>query len=400
MNAMSLTRRLTSVFVAVILAAGVHADINSRVLKVGGPNSQYGSIAAAINAAVDGDVIVTQKLGSFIIDGKSLTIIGEGNPTGPAEIEVRNLALGQVVVISGLSIQPLSECPFPLGVIQIAIRDNEGQVFIEDTMAAGKLVCELFSGSGTPSPTVTVEASNVTFSGCTFYGGTAAAAAAPFLNVNSSTALDIRRGSSVHVYGSTLEGGGGTFPTITAVEAIQATDSFLFVSDSTILESSEYINAGPFSGTYTAMDILSTGNSPGPLWIKDSGDLDYYAASSNVIEFTEPTRRMEFNNSPVPVGTPAQMVFEGEPGDWVFLVATSATQSLRLAEYCGIQFTAPPNGVFEIGRIRGSGQLSIDVLIRQLPPGFELHSFFFQGFFVTPTFDGVLSNPVYGLWTD
>src|SRR5690606_4889708 len=83
-----------------------------RVLRVG-PTQAHATIQLAVDAALDGDLILVDP-GSyppFVVDGKALAILGataglpfvvQPDPRGPA-VQVRNLPVGRSVTIEGLT---------------------------------------------------------------------------------------------------------------------------------------------------------------------------------------------------------------------------------------------------------------------------------------------------------
>lgn len=92
--------------IALILFACTPAAFAGNVLVVGPLPTQIAEIQAAVDAAVDGDVILVKSgtYASFSVPNKEVTIVEDHGQTVFVDgaIRVRNLAAGRTVVISGL----------------------------------------------------------------------------------------------------------------------------------------------------------------------------------------------------------------------------------------------------------------------------------------------------------
>jgi hypothetical protein len=78
---------------------------------VGGPASTAATIQLAIDAAVEGDVVLvrTTPLASFVVDGKSLTIVGEiAGARVDSLVEIRNVGAAQMVALRDLELHSLT----------------------------------------------------------------------------------------------------------------------------------------------------------------------------------------------------------------------------------------------------------------------------------------------------
>lgn len=80
-----------------------------------------GSIQAAVDAAGEGDVVLVKAglYDPFVVDGKAVSVIGEGRPR--TRVEVKNLQVGQTVVVRGFGIDMLAR-----------FSDDAGCVWLED----------------------------------------------------------------------------------------------------------------------------------------------------------------------------------------------------------------------------------------------------------------------------
>ena len=112
------------------IAIGVCAPCAlAGVLTVGGAGAMYPDLPEAVAAAVDGDVLLVRPgyYSGFTIDAKAIAIVADagavvtiGEPSA-----VRNLAAGQTVLLSGLSL------PLPFGASALTLANNAGRVRVE-----------------------------------------------------------------------------------------------------------------------------------------------------------------------------------------------------------------------------------------------------------------------------
>ena len=130
-----------------VLAATAAAQVKVHVVdQLGGPGSQYTSIADAVAAAADGDVILVRPGGyqPFAVDGKALVLAGDGPPGAPPTLlhtafdhpVIKNLGPDQEVVLRGFKMEA------PLGTaLELEVRDCAGPVLVEDVSLAGGGPC-------------------------------------------------------------------------------------------------------------------------------------------------------------------------------------------------------------------------------------------------------------------
>lgn len=116
-------------------SAGTHT-----VAKAPGPGVDFTTIQAAVDAAVDGDLILVAP-GTYeehvVIDGKSLVLAGNAEaliapPFGSASLApaltIRNLASDQAVDVRDLSVWRTGTVPAPA----VRLADNAGRVWFEE----------------------------------------------------------------------------------------------------------------------------------------------------------------------------------------------------------------------------------------------------------------------------
>ncbi len=192
---------LASSLVAVASSPAIAGVI---VVNAIGPGD-FTAIQPAIDAAVDGDTIYvkrSQLYTSFIVDNKSLTIVGHDNPLWPdvvGSIQIKNLAAGKTLTLSSFRI------------IGTSGPSNPACLKITSCSGVVRIVRSVFIGQGASVRGALVEASpNVAFGGCTFFGenSTACATNMPM----GPAALDVGS-SNVALYECGMFGGHGSIET-------------------------------------------------------------------------------------------------------------------------------------------------------------------------------------------
>ncbi|MBM3975705.1 MAG: hypothetical protein FJ299_01800 [Planctomycetes bacterium] len=179
-----------------LAALAVPVSALGSVLKVG-PSGSYANIQAAVDASVDGDVILVApgSGGSFVVDAKSLVIAADGVSASKGvlgnKFTIQNLGPAQSVVLRNFRNVALTS-PSPPNA-NSRIQQCAGAVLLED--------CELVDGD----PTLTIEqCAAVTLSNCRITGWEYV----PVLSTKSGPALVVAQ-SAVHLYDCTLAGADG-----------------------------------------------------------------------------------------------------------------------------------------------------------------------------------------------
>jgi hypothetical protein len=121
------------------LAGVAQADVHYVDSSGGG---DFTTIQAAVDASLDGDVIVVRpgSFAAFVVDDKTLSIATEsgGLVLVQGTVEIRNLAAHRRVLVSGLSIQgPLTGFMTPYGKPGLKITNDLGQVWVQDADIVG-----------------------------------------------------------------------------------------------------------------------------------------------------------------------------------------------------------------------------------------------------------------------
>jgi len=177
-------------FLALLAAPASAGDVH----VVGGPAATQPTIQAAIDAAVDGDIVLVRSASAdgFVVDGKALTILGEGPaPVLVSPVEIRNLAAGQACGVRNFT--RTANDPFLFDV-----HDNAGHVRLEELTLTG-----IFPFNGVPAtPLRIANCFDVALSHCDLDGGLAA-------NVGQAGPGIVISNSQLQLDASTVDGGRG-----------------------------------------------------------------------------------------------------------------------------------------------------------------------------------------------
>lgn len=113
-----------------LLAAFAGDAVAAGVRTVGTAPGDQPSIAVALSTAVDGDVVLVRSgtYGAFTVDGKGVSVVADlgASVVVFGGVRVKNLAPGQLVLLSGLTVA----AP---GVDALVAQDNQGTLRVEST---------------------------------------------------------------------------------------------------------------------------------------------------------------------------------------------------------------------------------------------------------------------------
>lgn len=411
-----LTRSFVAVLGAMVLApAGLAQGQLWRVDDEPGPDVDFGEIQAAIDAAVDGDLIVVAdgRYLAFTIDGKALTVIGE-NPGG-AVIEpdlsqqaciVRGLApaqkvtLRQLVFFRGLTV---------FGPTWI-LEDNQGLLWLEDLSMVTDLPTFIGIDHNQAEAALIEDCASVTISRSLIFGlggvpfstftsglegggiGIRAARSTLYLsNVlvrGGSTAVEggmgrpgIRVDDCTLIFrGSTVQGGGGGF-----------SSPFGFTDPGT---GGPGIDADSISEIWSiASDVL--GGLPGQDDI--TGELGQPGLPFDGGVVTEHAGSEVGLISPVSVeaGSILTLGLTAEPNSIVVVMGSIFPNPVFLDVFPDTSFVGLDPLYFTAGLTDANGALSFDLPTPPIPSFWGHFGYPLQAFAVTPTTDLEFSEPTF-----
>jgi hypothetical protein len=384
--------------VASVAFCAITLPATADVLVVDGDGgAPFTAIQPAIDAAVDGDTIYVQRAfyTSFVVDNKSLTIVGHDNPLWPevsGSIQIKNLAAGKTLTLSSFRVIGTSG---PSNPACLKITSCSGVVRIARTV---------FIGQGTSARGALVEASpNVAFTGCTFFGANISACTTNM--PVGPAALDVAS-SNVALYECGMFGGRGSIePVVSAIGGpglLAGTGSLAFSSRS-LFQGGTGGAAGPGGGcpvsaagdggpgiqlygpvTVQLLDEQLIGGFPAPPGGANQGP--QYAATGGASPFFYSVSSLGLRvPSIAEEGDSFQIEFSGDPGDRVYLndgLETSETFDL-VASWRGV-VVAPFPPQSPATRARRWGVIPASGLLKQiyraplLAPGVEAQTRFLQ----------------------
>ncbi|MGE3173518.1 MAG: hypothetical protein AB7O97_12920 [Planctomycetota bacterium] len=133
-------RRRVAPVVALLWTMGLSAQTTWTVDRLGRPGTDFLDLQPAVDAAASGDVIRIRAAGAPtfgalsynapIIDGKSLTVLGEGSASTwmRGNFQVRNLQPGQLVRLADFVVWEFHFSPIAAG---MRLENNRGTVILE-----------------------------------------------------------------------------------------------------------------------------------------------------------------------------------------------------------------------------------------------------------------------------
>ncbi len=379
-----------------LIVSPLRADV--LVVDAGGGGA-FLTIEAAVDAAVDGDVIVVRP-GDYTnlaentevhIDGKALSLVADGGPVISPPIQVANLPAGKNVVLRGLDARVNS----PAGLIflleltsSLDVLDCDGQVWAEDCSFEGELGTGALGNTqpGFPGAHL-LNAADVVLSRCQLVGGDGVDTGPHFFRTadggNGLLAVD----SSVQLYDCVITGGDGSDNQSTESDAPGYNGGHGVVLDgSTALLSATSIVGGPggvgrlghvdvkytggdglhLSGSFSQARVLDSTITPGaggidaPSGLQGPDGVEVFIDTGVVVDLPG-TARLLSVSSPFRENGNATLTYKGEPGDVIHLFGGFSTLSAPLygnnghwmvnvpwIEVLGLATVTDPGGVFEL----------------------------------------------------
>lgn len=380
-------------FLGLLLLAGLPAQRVWVVAPVAGAGVDFTVIQDAVNAAVDGDMILV-RAGSYTsvsIRAKALTLVADGAVYG-SNLEVADLAANQAVAVSGVTMITSSATP-------LRISNCLGPVSIQrGSFSLSAPTSPYFTGASIGGST------QVTLINCTVYAGSGLRGPAPGLMGFAST---------MHMYGCTVRGGSSDpSPRFPGTVGVNLSEAFL------------HANQCSFSGGNGAAGHNISGFCIPPtdggdaLRLNDAATTVHHLHSQFVPgQPGAPAQGCPPGNAGRPIFGPgtaiamsgptrgfgaAALVRTGQTARFDFLAPAGAGVWLGLAPRAQPFFLAACGGTFHLdlttltgvvlGTMPGNGQLSIAVPV-PIQLGVDGVVLFSQAVFVNATAGCMLAGP-------
>ena len=365
-----------------------------------GPGVDFSSIQAAVNAAVDGDVLLV-KSGDYVdlsINGKALTIqaeagasvrIGTNQPIRVLQLAPTKRVLLRGLVIRGFHGMQLSGCAGPVWVEDCTV--NQFRFYEPGIQVANSdSVALLRTGSRGGD-------------GDTFFGACDG-------SLLASAGLEVDGSSAVHVFGCTLIGGRGgachqglcrddPLPGAPGI-AVAAPGGFLFLSDANSTGGSGLCFGEGFPFLDCVPPICSQGGAglqeDGDVHVLDSSLIGAAAVSTTSPPFTgapgedivgDPDflrgKALRFEaSSPVREGESVALSFEGPPWTPVYLATGSGPNAHFVENVRGTVLVSELAQIEFVGFTGADGTLETTRDLPDLPAGVDSTLVFYQALYV------------------
>lgn len=417
--------------VSSLLVLSLVSPAAAGVLTVGPSGQMFTSPQAAVDAAVDGDVVLVYpgSYFAFTIDGKALAVVAGGNVTVRPPVVIRNLSASQNVTLSGFGISTVFYDP---GASGIEITNCAGLVRVQRSTA---LSVRQFPGVRVSN------SANVCFSRCGILG--APGQYNDTIPLGPAVGLVVEN-STVALYATDVFGGNGIsgryaglgslqLPTFDAADALLAgPGAQIFASGGELRGGSGGTGAsgscspvqfpgGVGSDGATALvldptahvdlhDVLVTAGGAGaggpgvgacsmPAGAPGLAGTTFGGAVANVNVIAGQHRGIS-SLAFVREQQSITLNFIGTPGDFVSLVWAPQPQQFFYAPLHGVVTYGGSARRSPMGMIPGSGTLSVALPIAELGPGVQAQKRYLQAVFRDASNDSTLSDPLMLLLLD
>lgn len=396
------------------------------------PGADFTDVQPAVDASAHGDVILIRgragrTYGAFQVAGKSLTIAGEPDTSGPflsinyplvEQVWIRNLSGGQAVLLRGI-VANTSDTT------SLTVTDCEGDVLIESSLLQ-RVESPLHQQPPVPpalsvdrSSSVTVVHTSVT--GKDGFVGNDSGAGMQLLSSNvflqevqvsggrgrranlSSPGAPARAGSAglivdggtLFAAGSMLSGGSGGLGLEDALmNCLPSADG------GTGLLVGDLFGAPRVVVLDTALRGGSGGSAPGINCAAGAKGADLEARGAGVARIPIEARSF-LAPSPTREGESLYLRFQGRPGDSVFLLGGKLAKPQLDPGFDGALHLNPIDGVRRLGPLPASGLLELALPIGELGLGVEAVTVVLQAVFFSPLdARSVTANPSAVLFLD
>jgi hypothetical protein len=372
------------------LAPAVSAQGTVHVVDVaGGAGSHHTSIADAIDAAADGDVVLI-RAGDYeedlVLDDLGLHVVADTFATGGdvlvKSLTVTNLAAGKNVTVRGLTIEGYQSLS---GTSPVSLTDNLGTIWIEEMPVADSVIS--IDAGFYIEDCASVVLSQVDVQGM-------------FRWIGTEPTLDSVR-SNLHVFDSRI---GGLAPGLgdPAPAGIRVNGGLLTVSGSEIVGDQGEEGQGSHGSCGTGgqggpaiqelggaavvvQDATLTGGPAGPGC--PPGEVgEAVTLATGTLEMLASTERTHRASSPVRDDEAVVVSIAGQPGDmvWVFATPVPSTGVLK-PFYDGVALVAPPLTRVGLGTLAASGTLVLTAPVGDLGPSVQSVVVYTQALFLDAT---------------
>ena len=417
-----------------LLGLSVPAAFASDVLVVDAAGgSPYVTIQAAVDAAVDGDTVLVKpgSYAAFVVAQKDLSVIGDGSPrpvvTGGSRVE--NTLAHQDVLLAGLELRGVKVAA--VGLPGLTIEDALGALRVEDCQILGPdgVWCP-GTPLGCPSPwpeggeAVSVsQAVDVTFARCVLRGGkglddhlgTNNGGGHALVALGARLALyacDVLGGSggghsgAFHFLADGGNGGHGIVGSDLGVDPLALHLAGTPVRGGPGGWGAQCIDPSGWGGDGVHLSGVGAGGAAllrldGALFggVGGCGEPNGLplvllgSATSTLLPGVARRARVE---SPVREGQPTQSVFDGVPGDRVYLIGSPVPDFQILRASGGVLHLAPGSfGALAFqGVVPPGGVLTLTSPAATLPAGVDAQRFFLQAVFRDAASARWLSTPL------
>lgn len=402
---------------------------NVLVVDATGAGGAFTQIEAAVQASVDGDVLLVKSgtYASFLIDGKSIDIVADSGASvlvqgGPRVI---NLAAGESVLLAGLKVDGIMGVPL-FGGHGLSLANNAGAVRVEH--------CELSGASNTFNDpncfgwgdtsgwegAAVNNSANVAFSHCTLKGGrgmhTKDALGCPKITPGGDGGYAIgSTNSTVAVHESTLIGGDGGRGASggDGGDGIRCPSGAVFVAGSTLQGGKGGYGLDWLTGfgglggngihmmngtaSATVLDSTLLGGALGQGFLGDGAPGSPVAAG--VPTFYPGFARSFAVAGPARENTNLQIQLDGQPFDFALALVGQSDAFLLLPAFSGVLLASSPLFV-TLGSLGATGSKSVAVPFGLLAPGESEALLPLQGVFVGTGLEVVLGSGAHQLLLD
>ncbi|HZM00249.1 MAG TPA: hypothetical protein VFD43_08360 [Planctomycetota bacterium] len=395
--------RLTLPMLVAALVAGAYPAHAGVIVVAGDGSGDFLTLQPAIDAANEGDTILLRdpsvEFSFTLVDGKGLAIVGDV-PVGSGGLEVvgnlvvRNLTVGQQVVLRNLAIDSW----FPTAPA-VHLQDNQGGVWIEDCTAVGGIGqggapfgCSGVSAVPGGAGVFAQDCDAVTIVDCALEGGPGSDAFDLWPLHFAAPATDGGPGvrvadSEVAIYDSPLTGGAGGGGSLCGEGGDGAFGLDLDNGPSKAFISGCTLNGGaagsglPGGGaravgsTLEMLDSLANPAPGGEAFVMPPSSLTAYSGTARSFQVSSPLRE----------GQAGTLHMQGLQGDFVGFLWSFNGGMLSMPARNGWFLIASGflAGPFVVGGIAApTGVADIPITGPNLPPAAEEMSFLLQAYFV------------------